>query len=361
MYEEVTFESVLKRMLERIPESIDKREGSIIWDALAPAAVEMQQMYIELDVILQETFADTASKEYLVKRAAERGLSLKEATYATLKGVFNINVPINSRFSVDDKFYTVSEKISEGVFQLVCETAGAIGNKSFGKLIPLEYIDKLTSAELTELLIPGEEEETEEELRSRYYKSVSASAFGGNIADYKKWAGDIQGIGGAKIYPAWKGGGTVGIVIITSEFKSPSEELVNLVQEILDPVDYHGQGLGVAPIGHNVSVEGVKNVFIKIETSVSYLNGWDYDKTKDNINNAIEDYLNGLCKVWEGELRITVRVSQIEARLLNIQGIVDIQGTKINDLLENLVLDKDEIPVRGDVIVNESECGTIPS
>ena len=41
MYEEVTYESILERMLEKVPDNMDKREGSIIYDALAPAAVEL--------------------------------------------------------------------------------------------------------------------------------------------------------------------------------------------------------------------------------------------------------------------------------------------------------------------------------
>ena len=55
MYEEVTYEEILERMLERVPDDMDKREGSLIYDALAPAAIELQIMYIELDVILKET------------------------------------------------------------------------------------------------------------------------------------------------------------------------------------------------------------------------------------------------------------------------------------------------------------------
>ena len=69
MYENVTYEEILERMLSRVPNNMDKREGAIIYDALAPAAVELQLMYIELDVILKETFADTASREY---RSEER-------------------------------------------------------------------------------------------------------------------------------------------------------------------------------------------------------------------------------------------------------------------------------------------------
>ena len=39
MYENITYEDILQRMLDRVPNSMDKREASIIFDALAPAAV----------------------------------------------------------------------------------------------------------------------------------------------------------------------------------------------------------------------------------------------------------------------------------------------------------------------------------
>ena len=52
MFEDMTYEVILKRMLDRVKNSIDKREGSIIYDALAPAAVELSIMYDELDTSL---------------------------------------------------------------------------------------------------------------------------------------------------------------------------------------------------------------------------------------------------------------------------------------------------------------------
>ena len=49
MYESMTYEVILQRMLERVREKypdLDTREGSVIYDALAPAAVEAYQMLI---------------------------------------------------------------------------------------------------------------------------------------------------------------------------------------------------------------------------------------------------------------------------------------------------------------------------
>ena len=46
MYEDVSYEGILNRMLNRVPDSLDKREGGVIYTALAPAAAEMKIMYI---------------------------------------------------------------------------------------------------------------------------------------------------------------------------------------------------------------------------------------------------------------------------------------------------------------------------
>ena len=71
MYEEMTYEVIMQRLLNRVPDTFDKREGAIIFDALAPAAAELAQLYVQLDVVLNQTFADTATGEYLEKRCAE--------------------------------------------------------------------------------------------------------------------------------------------------------------------------------------------------------------------------------------------------------------------------------------------------
>lgn len=157
MFEKMTYEEILKRMLGRIPNSIDKREGSIIYDALAPAAVELANLYMECDNVLNETFADTASRYYLIKRAEERGLTPEKATYAILKAECtpaNLEIPNKTRFSGDELNYEVIEKMENGIYKLRCETAGRIGNEYFGRIIPIEYIQGLETAQITEVLIP---------------------------------------------------------------------------------------------------------------------------------------------------------------------------------------------------------------
>lgn len=345
MYENITYESILQRMLGRIPDNVDKREGSIIYDALAPAAVELQLMYIELDEILNEAFADTASREYLIKRANERGIAPEPATNAVLKGVFtptNIDI-LSKRFSCGKLNYIAIEKISDGEYKMQCESLGIDGNANFGQMIPIEYIEGLETAELMEVLIPGEDEEDTEVFRERYFKSFESQTFGGNIADYKQKTNSIPGVGSTKVTPTWCGGGTVLLTIINSNFETASEELVQLVQEIIDPTK-DASGNGIAPIGHIVTVKAAEEVSIDVVTNITYDSNYSFDVLKTQIENAIKDYLTELRRTWGDVEFLTVRSSQIDARLLDIVGIIDIQDTYVNGY-KNLVIPKQQIPV----------------
>ena len=350
MYENITYESILQRMLSKIPNTIDKREGSIIYDALASAAVELQNMYIELDNILNETFADTATLPYLILRAAEKGINQIPATSAVLKVVStptNLEISIGSRFSLNTLNYVIIEKIADGEYKIQCETPGVVGNSNFGNMIPIDYIQGLETIEITEVLIPGEDEEDVEELRKRYLNSMTSNAYGGNVADYKEKVGLLNGVGGVKVQPVWNGGGTVKVIFIDSTFGVPSEELIRNIQEEIDPSENSGKGYGIAPIGHIVTVEGVKSVTVDIVTEISYAEGWSWEACASQIKQTIDDYFLELSKEWGSNEQMIVRISQLESRILNCTGVFDISGTTLNGSSTNLYLKENEIPTRG--------------
>ena len=55
-----TYEEILRGMLDRAPEDIDKREGSVIYDALAPTAYFLAQQDFQLEHFPDLVFLDTA-------------------------------------------------------------------------------------------------------------------------------------------------------------------------------------------------------------------------------------------------------------------------------------------------------------
>ena len=367
MFEDKNFENLVKQKIKWIQDfakkqgfTLDMRTASMIYFAIAGNSVENQQMYIELDQVINESFADTQSRDFLIRRCAERGIVPEPpypGTLAIRQGEFNIDVPIGSRFSLGKLNYTVIEKISDGVFQLQCETAGEVGNQDSGALIPIDYIDGLTTAMLTDLLIPGENEEPTEHLRQRYFDSLNGQAYGGNIQDYVEKTKKLDGVGGVKVYPVWNGGGTVKVVFSDSQFQVPSTVLIDAVQTALDPTQNQGIGLGVAPIGHVVTVEGVTGATINIATTLTYEVGWSWAAVEPFVYDAVDSYFVELAAEWDSvnwredpAATLIVRISQLETRLLALTGILDIWGTKLNGNMQNFTLDPNAIPIRGAVI-----------
>ena len=365
MYEDITYEAVLARMISRVDDwarehgaAVDTREGSLIRTSLAPAAAELKQMYIELDEILDETYADTASRRFLIRRCAERGIYPEAAAKAVRQGVFDIGVPIGARFSLGTLYYTVIAKTAGAagaeIYKLECETPGNAGNLESGRLLPVDYIQGLASATLAGVIVPGRDEESTGRLRQRYFDSIESDAFGGNVADYRQKIGRLPGVGGVKIYPAWAGGGTVRAVIIDAMFNRPSEALVGDVQAAVDPEQNHGMGLGFAPIGHAVLVEGAGGAVIDVQSRITFQDGWGWPDVKPYAEGAVDRYFAELSEGWhkvgwehDAGAALVVRASQIEARLLGLDGIIDIAGTTLNGLPQNIILDPDDVPVRG--------------
>ena len=70
MYEHISYEEILNRMMSRVSNKLDKREGSVIWDAHSPAALEIMALYIELERVINESFGDTASRERKILTSA---------------------------------------------------------------------------------------------------------------------------------------------------------------------------------------------------------------------------------------------------------------------------------------------------
>lgn len=403
MFEHNTYEALLKSALGRLPANMDKREGSMVFNGVAPSMAELAQLYIGLDFVFKSTYLLTAPREYLIRRAADRNMSPKPASAAVFRAECNIQVPVGTRFSCEDVNFRVVAHMAEGgasswfSHRVVCEKAGALGNGYTGQLIPVEYVDKLTHAELVELLIPGEDDEETEAFRQRVLESFQSQAFGGNQADYTEKVLAIPGVAAVKVHPVWNMGlrpsallpsdavtawlegateglepsvaawltavytaakeklltvgGTVKLVLLAAGNTAPTSALLDAVQTAVDPTENAGEGLGLAPIGHVVQVAGVTQSPVEVALSLSYAPGWSWEAARSYINAVLDGYFGELAGQWSGSRFLTVRISQIESRILSTCSdmVIDIGGTKLNGKEENLVLEPDSIPVRGAV------------
>lgn len=348
MFESVTYEDIMTRMLDRVRSeqpNVDTREGSLIYTAIAPCAIELAVMYTEFDRVLEESFAETASLEYLEKRAAERGLTQNQATCAVMKGNFDVTVPVGTRFSLGDYNYVV---IDSGESELQCEVPGSGANTVFGTLTPIDTVTGLTVAEITECLIPGEDDEDVEDFRKRYFDSFGIYSYGFNAQQYRETVNAMDGVSATKVFPAWDGGGTVKLVILDSTYRSPSTTLVETVQEEIDPVSSTGTGVGLAPIGHKVTVVAANEVPINVECEFEYVDTYTWETIKEDVFQTLDEYFTELARDWE-DASVIVRINQITSALMDVLGVQDIVSITINGDTKNVSMDAESIPVRGTV------------
>lgn len=121
------------------------------------------------------------------------------------------------------------------------------------------------------------------------------------------------------------------------------------MQKEIDPTK-DGTGSGLAPIGHIVTVRSAEELTINVTTSVTFQEGYSFSGQQSAINAAVESYMAEIRKVWADESASVVRISQIETKILNLEGVIDITGTRINGNNSNLLLGQYQIPVLGGVV-----------
>lgn len=376
-----TYDYILTEALSKVPDNVDKREGSIIRDALSPCCYEAAKHILYLADIIEQTYIETANGLWLDGRVIEGGITRDPATYAKKLGVFKTQLNEPCQISIGQSFSTVGDTILNytavqvyanedgdvvpGSYIMQCNTVGSVGNSYIGRIVPNDYIEKLASAEITTLLYPGEEEESDDSLRERFLANLIKTAFGGNIAQYWQWAKEIPGIGGVQVYPVWAGGGTVKLSIIDTDYNSCSSEFCQTILEKFDPENSGGKtglGLGIAPIGHKVTVSTPLPRTINVSGKITLLPGYKLETLMPDIKAALENYLLSLREAWgnsddENNYSVTVYLGRINFAILNVKGVSSAYELKLNETDTDIKLTEtsllQEIPVLGTVSLDE--------
>lgn len=362
----------LNLMLDNVPNDIDKREGSIIYDAVAPAAMVSAQQSLSLANILRETYIKTAQGEFLDYRAVEHGTSRYAATNTEVKAKFNdddgnpVNVEVGDRFaSIAESpiFYTVIKANNDGTAEMQAEEAGTSANSYIGQVLPVTPNDNLAWAEITEVTIPARDEENDDHLRARLLNSNSWVAYGGNVADYLDMTSKIHDVGATQVYPTWDGAGTVKLVILNNDLMPASSTLVKKVKEEIDPEESTTQGYGLAPIDHRVIVTAPETFKVDIAMNVTIADSASDDTIKANIKTSLEEFFKSLRKDWSivnptvgrGYSMIIYR-SKILSRVMMIAGVANATMPRLNGKDEDLQLvfnnTTSQLPVLGEVTIN---------
>lgn len=354
MFDDRTYDNIMSEMMDSFGRDVNTDDGSLALNACAKIAEKLEDTYGDMDAINDNMSPDTMDLEHLINYGkTQRGIEFHYATAPIVKGEFYQDIEIGQQFVCSDYTYTVSEQIEGYRYKLECDTEGTEANKNYGELYPVDYIDEYMGGQITEILTNGTDDEDQEVFRARVIASFKSSAFCGNKADYRREINKMDGVGGCKPKRREKGSPWINITIIGSDFCAPSQKVLSEVQTAIDPEQNHGEGDGLAPICHSVLILPVSEVNVYVSTKILFGSGYSEDSLRGQIDEAVQSYLLKMRQEWENAefSNQYIRISQIDARLLMIDGVEDVTETKINDAEENLVLSYDQIPVFGGVTI----------
>lgn len=349
MFEDQTYETIMARLLAKVPDTLDKREGSFIWDALSPAALELAEAYIQLDLVLQYGFAQTTYGQYLDYRAAEHGLTRKAATKATgqvtITGSSGAIVPAGALFatSAGVQFQTLTEVTigdsGTATADIEAVEAGAAGNVPAGAItqIPVS-IAGVTAVTNPTATSGGTDEESDADLLARLLERVQNPATSGNAAHYKQWALEVSGVGDAKVLPLWDGPGTVKVVIIDSNKQPANAEIVQNAADYIETV---------RPIGATVTVESATGLEIDVTATVTLATGAVLADVQAVFEEALTAYLQQIAFKQN-----YVSYAQVGSLLLDTPGVLDYSNLMLNNGTGNVSIGDAEVAVLGTVTLS---------
>ncbi|WP_297422080.1 baseplate J/gp47 family protein [Clostridium sp.] len=342
------------RLLASIDDSYNKSEGEFIYDAEKPVSIELEGAYTQIDGLLDKAFADTATGKNLDRVVARAGIIRKTTTRATgtvtITGVAGSAITVGQLVASDSlnfEFLETTTVPASGSIDISvrCTTYGTVGNVAVGaiKFFP-KTLSGLQGVANKETFSNGTDEESDEELKVRYYAKVNSNETTANKAAFKSWALSVDGVGSAKVIPLWNGAGTVKVLVINSEMKVADSTLVKSVQDYIDPNE-NGDGSGVMPLCGAVctvasATEKLINVNVTIQTTL------DSNDAQSKIESAITEYLQSIA--FEQNY---VSYQMIGNKILNIEGITDSSLLTVNGGTSNIMLEDTEVAVLGVVTI----------
>jgi uncharacterized phage protein gp47/JayE len=246
-----TVDMIHTRMLGAVPAGIDKSEGGFIWDTTRPPAILLRIANVNQIEWLRRAFVRNAFGQWLDLRAEEHGLTRLPATVATGVARFTGNngatIPLGTLIStlgttlslpVGFATTAVATIPISGIIDVPIRAslAGDTGNVPAATIIAFQVpISGVTSVTNPDVTAGGSDEESDEELRDRYYLKVRLPSAGGNVADYLNWTREVSGVGGVAVVPVRDGPGTVSIAIVDSVQLPAGQALVDAVQDYIAP------------------------------------------------------------------------------------------------------------------------------
>ena len=341
-------------MLAIIPDEYDKSEGQHYWNFTRPTAHIVSQLRgFNLPNAIDLIWPRFSNGEYLDLHAQLRGMTRKEAQYATGKititGTAGTLIPAGYMCSTESKNDTPSKDYvtlkdctigEDGTVTVDAQstTAGAEGNTAANTIvINSTAYDDVTGVTNSSPFTGGIDEESDDSLKDRIseYDKTQGDSNIGNPSDYKRWAESVPGTGNASIIRSTDTSGLVTIILTDGNGDPASHTLCTAVYNyIMSPDDEYAR---LAPCGATLSVIPPQTLDISISAVLTLKTG-TVETVAAKMVDGMKEYFPEC--ISNGEI-LYQRVGNI---LGDIDGVYDFNLLYLNGGQSNVSLDHGVFP-----------------
>lgn len=344
-----THEEFLQTMLANLANTEDKTPNSFSYDILSSTAIVFKYMQSTIIDLLKLFDVDNLNGSDLDMRVLQiAGLERKQSTRSTgivtVTGEPGTEIKEGALFLADELEFTADKTVTipeGGVVDLwvTSEIYGAAANVISGAITKTEpRIAGITDITNRNPIENGYSEESDPDLRERYYDVLLNPPRGGNPAHYKLWATEVDGIWDAKVFRTWKGPSTVRVVLVGLDRKKIDARMIERVKEHI---------IEEAPIAYeNLTVESAKIKKIDVKLTAIADDTVDVQGMKDGVKEKLDEYFFSI-----SFRQSFVSLAKVGKTILDIDTIHDYEDLTLNGAAENVELADDEIPDIGEIDV----------
>ena len=330
-------------MKAALPVDLDVSEGSHAWNLTRPTALVAAEICeFILPEVIKLIFPEFSYGAFLDYHATTRGMSRRPATYAsgyiTITGNPQATIPVWSKFStasVNDEpsvdYMTLEDAVIPEIGYVTvpveCVKAGLVGNTGPNTIIIVtDRLNGIKSVTNADVITGGTETEDDETLIERImeYDRTQGESFVGCVADYKRWATSVDGVGEATVIPPEDTSGLVTIVLTDTNGDPGTDQLCTDVYNYIMRPDEPGARR--APVNALLSVIPPDTITISIKAIIELKPEYALENVQKSFVEKVAAYLP--LAMDEGEIKYT----QIAKVLATAEGANDFRELQIGVL-----------------------------
>ena len=349
MYEDKTPEAIKAEILAAIRQSqgLSAMAGGFADGVAGPVAEQLSEAYRALEGVPSMLFVDESSGGYIDLVGGQYySITRREGTRAycdiSFSGTPGLVIPQGTAFlTAGGLAYSLLAAVTlgrdgAGEGRLEAAEAGSAYNVEAGAIDRM-YVNLTGLTDYhSEAAAGGTDAESD--------------PTSGNGYQYRQWAMEIPGVGNAKVVELPGGPGTVGVTLVDSNDRAPSEEIVEAVEAHIEEE---------RPVGAAVTVAAATEREVTVAAQVSLTGGAGAGAVQDAFRAALAGYLHTLIEGKYGTVYYkpaddqpyTLLYNRVLALLLNVEGVEDFASLTVNGGTADVTIQAGEIPVLGEVSV----------